>query len=127
MMAVLSHDAQAVLDRYLQRIRASLRGHTSVDADDVEREVQGHIDSALAGQAEPIDAGSLRRVLDRLGAPEQWMPSDDLPTWRQALSRYSSVAGHWRLPYIALVCFLAGPLLFFVPVEGDHGAGGGPF
>ena len=50
-MATLTHDAQSHLARYLRQMRAALRGHPSVDPDDVERDVLGHIDAELAGQA----------------------------------------------------------------------------
>jgi hypothetical protein len=125
-MAVLSHDAQGVLDRYLRRMRASLRGHSSVDADDIERDVQGHIDAALAGQPEPIDASSLRQVLERLGAPDRWIPADDLSLWRRAVSRLWSGPEDWRLPYLTFLSFLAGFTLFLVPVENQVGDPGGP-
>jgi hypothetical protein len=36
-------------------------------ADEVERDVLGHIETELAGQPEPVDAGQLLDVLDRLG------------------------------------------------------------
>jgi hypothetical protein len=114
MMVTLSHDAQGLLDRYLHRVRLSLRGHTSLDVDDIERDVRGHIDAALEGQPEPIDAGSLRPILDRLGAPDKWAPADDLPWWRRALVRLSSGPEDWRLPYLTFLCFLAGPTLFLV-------------
>jgi hypothetical protein len=125
-MAVLSHDARGVLDRYLRQMRASLRGHSSVDADDIERDVQGHIDAALAGQPEPIDAGSLRQVLERLGAPDQWIPEDDLSLWRRAVSRLRSGPEDWRLSYLTFISFLAGFTLFLIPVENAGGGPGGP-
>ena len=112
MMAVLSRDAQSVLDHYLRRVRASLRGHRTVDVEDVERDVEGHIQAALAGQPEPIDAANLRQVLDRLGSPEQWVPSDDLPPWRTILARLSSGPEDWRLPYLTFICFVTGLTLF---------------
>jgi hypothetical protein len=124
-MASLSPDAQSILEQYLQRVRASLHGHTSVDVDDVERDVHGHVHAALAGQPEPVDARSIHDVLTQLGAPEQWVPADDLPTWHQALGRWSG-PGDWRLPAVALLCFLLGPLLFFVPVENADGTAAGP-
>jgi hypothetical protein len=121
-MAVLSRDAQGILDGYLGRVRAALRGHTSIDVDDVEKDVQSHVEAALAGQPEPIDAVSLRAVLQQLGAPEQWAPADDLPVWRQALSRLWSGPEDWRLPYLTFICFLAAPTLFLT----ERGAGTGP-
>ena len=111
-MAILSHDAQADLDRYLQQMRASLRGHTSIDIEDVERDVRGHVDAALDGRPEPIDARSLQEVLRRLGAPEQWVPDDDLPTWRRLATRRSGMPD-W-LAFLGLICAVAGPFLFLV-------------
>jgi hypothetical protein len=115
MMVILSHDAQLLRDRYLRQVRASLRGHTSVDVDDVERDVQGHIDAALAGKPEPIDVGSLREILDRLGAPQEWAPTDDLPSWRRLLSRLWRGPEDWRLPYLSFISLFAGVTLFLLP------------
>jgi hypothetical protein len=56
MMVTLSRDAQGLLNRYLLQVRSSMRGHASIDVDDVERDVQGHIDAALEGLPEPVDA-----------------------------------------------------------------------
>jgi hypothetical protein len=114
-MVILSQDAQLLRDRYLRQVRTSLRGHTSVDVDDVERDVQGHIDAALEGKPEPIDVGSLREILDRLGAPQTWAPTDDLPSWRRALARLWSGPEDWRLPYLSVLSLLAGVTLFLVP------------
>jgi hypothetical protein len=72
-------------------------------------------------------AATSTRRLQELGAPEQWVPDDDLPTWRQALSRRPLGPADWRLSSLALICCIAGPVLFFVPVEGDNGIGRGPF
>jgi hypothetical protein len=114
MMVTLSRDAQGLLNRYLLQVRASMRGHASIDVDDVERDVQGHIDAALEGLPEPVDAGSLRQVLERLGAPHKWAASDDLPSWRRVLGRLASGPEDWRLPYLTFMCFFAGPTWFLV-------------
>jgi hypothetical protein len=47
-MTVLTPEAQAYLDRYLRQVRAALRGHRAVDADEVERDVIGHVNAELA-------------------------------------------------------------------------------
>lgn len=111
-MVTLSHDAQSQLDHYLRQVKAALRGHPSVDAGEVERDVVGHIDAELAGQPEPVNASSLRQVLDRLGAPDMWVPSDELPAWRRVLNRLHSGPEDWRLAYATFVCFVAG---FWLP------------
>ena len=46
MMTELKPEAQDSLTSYLERVKRSLRG-TSVDADEVERDVREHIDVAL--------------------------------------------------------------------------------
>ncbi len=69
MMVTLTDDAQRHLDRYVKQVKAALRGHPSVDAAEVERDVLGHIDAELSGEPEPVGASSLRHVLDRLGTP----------------------------------------------------------
>jgi hypothetical protein len=48
-------------------------------------------------------------------------------TWRRTLSRLWSGPEDWRLPYLTFICFLAGPTLFLIPVEDEHGIGAGPF
>ena len=58
-MVALSDDARNHLERYLRQVKAALRGHSSLDAAEVERDVRSHIDAELAGQPEPVDAGSL--------------------------------------------------------------------
>jgi hypothetical protein len=114
MMAALTNDAQGHLDRYLRQVRVALIGQSSVDASEVERDIRGHIDAELAGQPEPVDAGYLRGVLDRLGAPDQWVPSDELPAWRRVLNRLHSGPEDWRLAYITFGLFLLQPALFFL-------------
>jgi hypothetical protein len=69
MRAILTDEAQHHLQRYLRQVQTALRGHRSVDLEEIERDVLGHIDAELAGKPEPIDAGTLLPVLDRLGAP----------------------------------------------------------
>jgi hypothetical protein len=111
-MVTLSHDAQSYLQRYLRQLKAALRGHPSVDAGEVERDVLGHIEAELAGQQEPVGAASLRHVLDRLGTPDQWIPSEDLPAWRRTLNKMRAGPEDWRLAYLTFACFMLGPALF---------------
>jgi hypothetical protein len=112
-MVTLSRDAQGDLERYLRQVKAALRGHGTVDADDVERDVRGHIDAELAGETQPIDRADLQRVLQRLGAPDEWVPQDDLPSWRRVLNRLRAGPEDWRLAYLSLGLFVLGPIWFF--------------
>ena len=111
-MVTLSHDAQSHLQRYLRQLKAALRGHPSVDAGEIERDVLGHIDAELTGQPEPVGAASLRHVLDRLGPPDTWVPLEDLPSWRKTLNRLRSGPEDWRLAYLTFASFMLGPALF---------------
>jgi hypothetical protein len=111
-MVALTQDAQSHLDRYLRQVNAALRSHPSVDVRDVERDVLGHIHAELAGEPEPIGAASLQRVLDRLGAPDKWVPAEDLPMWRRVFATLRSGPEDWRLAYLSLALFLAGLVLF---------------
>jgi hypothetical protein len=113
----LTRNAQSELDRYLRRVRAALRGHSSVDADEVERDIRGHIDAALAESPPPVSEIHLRAVLDQLGSPSQWVPPDELSVWRKALVRLRSGPEDWRLTYATFALLVAGPL-FGWPIGG---------
>jgi len=110
-MAVLTQDAQSQLARYLRQMRVALRGHPSVDPDDIERDVLGHIDAELAGHHEPIVESDLRRVLDRLGAPSQWVPVEELTPWWGLISSLRDGPEDWRLAYLSLTLALVGAML----------------
>ena len=107
----LTQDAQGDLERYLGRVKSALRPHPSVDADDVEREIRGHIEAELEGASAPVTAERLRSVLDRLGSPGDWVPTDELPAWRRVLLQLNSGQEDWRLSYLALGLFVGCPLL----------------
>jgi hypothetical protein len=109
MMVALSPEAQRHLDRYVGQIKMALRGHPSVDPDEVERDVLGHIETELAGQPKPVDAGQLLDVLDRLGAPAEWLPTEIASAGSSPLHSRSE---DWRLAYLTLAISLAGPALF---------------
>jgi hypothetical protein len=107
----LTEKAHSELDRYLRRVRSALRAHPSVDADEIERDIRGHIDAELAASAEPVTELHLRAVLDRLGSPSQWVPAEDLPIWRKAFIRLRSGPEDWRLAYASLALVVAGPMV----------------
>ncbi len=110
-LPIFTEDAQSDLERYLGRVNSALRPHPSVDADDVEREIRGHIEAELEGASAPVTAERLRGVLDRLGSPGDWVPTDELPAWRKLLLQLSSGREDWRLAYLTLGLFLGCPLL----------------
>ena len=112
LMVALSQEAQRRLECYLLQIKTALRGHPSIDADEVERDVLGHIDTELSGQPEPIAATRLLHVLDRLGPPDEWLPVEDHPAGQRPFEASRSEPGDWRLAYLTFGSFVAGPALF---------------
>jgi hypothetical protein len=108
----LTEDAQQRLDLYLSAMRTSLRG-TSIDSNDIERDIREHIDSALA-DLEVVDAVDLDSVLARLGPPEAWISECELPAWRRIIRRVQHGPEEWRLPYLAFGATLIG--LITLPV-----------
>jgi hypothetical protein len=110
-MVTLTRDAQSQLAHYLRQMRSSLRGNPSIDADDVERDVLGHIDAELQGEPEPVDAGLLHSVLERLGAPHQWA-ADDQSAWWAVFARLRNGPESWRLTYLSFALGAAGLTMF---------------
>jgi hypothetical protein len=113
-MTSLTEDARGDLEYYMRQVRAALRGHRSVDPVEVERDVREHVDAELSELPEPIDARSLRFVLERLGAPDTWLPAEDLPAWRRGLEGLRSGPEDWRLAYLSFGLSVLGPVLFLV-------------
>lgn len=105
-MIDLTPEAQGKLDAYLQRVRSELAGSRSVAADEVEQDVREHVDVALAGATGPVDSAHIAIVLDRLGAPERWLPDEDRPLWRRALAHVQTAPEDWRLAYASLGLFV---------------------
>jgi hypothetical protein len=112
-MIKLSNGAREYLDRYLQQIRAYLRGCKTVDADDVERNIIEHIDSEFEGATAAVSFEQLDAVLKRLGSPRQWIPAEELPWWRKIIVRLRSGPEDWRLAYISFGLLILG-FLFFI-------------
>ena len=110
-LPTLTHDAQSDLDRYLTHVKQALRPHPTVDADEVEHDIRGHIEAELSDAPAPVTAERLGSVLERLGSPNQWVPSDDLPVWRRMWAQLSAGPEDWRLAYLTLALFVGGPLL----------------
>jgi hypothetical protein len=109
-LLTLTQEAQSALDRYFRRVKAALRAHPSVDADEVERDIRSHIEAELGELPTPIAEARVRSVLDRLGSPNQWVPGDERPMWQRLLVSLRSGPEDWRLPYVTFALFVAGPL-----------------
>jgi hypothetical protein len=107
----LTDEARAHLDHYLRQMRSALSGQLSVDVSDVERDIISHIDAELSGEPQPVGAQRLTGVLDRLGAPDRWLPVDDAPREQQTSERAMSGAA-WGLPAVTLALLILGIFSF---------------
>ena len=115
-MIDLTPDAKRSFDEYLQRMRATLRGTRSVEAEEVEQNVVEHVELALAGSPAPIGRESLRTVLEQLGPPERWLPEEERPWWRKVMDRVMTGPEDWRLAYASFALTLL--MVLFLPVGG---------
>ncbi|MFL6246905.1 MAG: HAAS signaling domain-containing protein [Thermoanaerobaculia bacterium] len=114
-MIDLTPSARQRFDDYLRRLRQSLRRASPAEADDVEQSVREHIEVALAGVPAPVGGEQLAEVLDRLGAPDGWVPADDRSTIQrlvqQVADRLRFGPEEWRLAYVTFGLFVAALIL----------------
>lgn len=101
-MIDLTPDARRRFDEYLERMRVSLRGTRSIEAEEVEQNVIEHVEVALAGAPSPVGSERLGTVLEQLGPPERWLPDDERSFWRKAMDRVMTGPEDWRLAYASL-------------------------
>ena len=114
-MMALGESARARLDEYLRHVEVSLKGCTSVDPADVRRDVADYVDNELADRTQPVTLPDLESVLQRLGAPDRWIPAEERPWWRRILLQWHAGPEDWRLAYIALGLFIAAFVL--IPIS----------
>jgi len=119
-MIDLTPSAQQRFDDYFRRLRHSLRRASPAEADDVEQSVREHIEVALAGAPAPVGGEQVAEVLDRLGAPDGWVPADDRSTIQrmvqQVTDRLRFGPEEWRLAYVTFGLFLLALLLMPVGI-----------
>jgi hypothetical protein len=119
-MIDLSPSARQRLDDYFQRLRHSLRRASPTEADDVEQSVREHIEVALAAVPAPVGSEQLAEVLDRLGAPDGWVPPDERSILErmvhQVRDRLRFGPEEWRLAYVTFGLFLAALILMPVGI-----------
>lgn len=115
-MIDLTPDAKRRFDEYLQRMRVSLRGSRSIEADEVEQNVIEHVEVALAGVPSPVGPERLDTVLEQLGPPERWLPDDERPIWRKAMDKVMTGPEDWRLAWASLALTLLMVITF--PIGG---------
>jgi hypothetical protein len=122
-MKELTVNARQCLDNYLEKVRTRLSGAKTLDAAEIERDIIEHIERELEQASEPVERGQVEEVLDRLGAPEQWVPDDELSWWRKIIVRMQSGPDDWRLAYICFGLFVLGlvllpiGILFLIPLS----------
>lgn len=121
-MIDLTPDAKRKFDEYLQRMRVSLRGSRSVEADEVEQNVIEHVDLALAEAPSPVGTERLGTVLEQLGPPERWLPDDERPIWRRAMDKVIAGPEDWRLAWasfglllLAIITMPVGGVMLLLP------------
>lgn len=121
-MIDFSPEAKRSFDEYLQRMRFSLRGTRSIEADEVEQNVVEHVELALAGAPMPVSRERLGTVLEQLGPPERWLPEEERTWWRKVMDRVMTGPEDWRLAYasfgltlLMIVFFPVGGVLLLVP------------
>lgn len=110
-MIELSDNAKKSFDRYLQQVRAYLRGCKTVDANEIEQNITEHIENEFAAAAEPVSVNDLNIVLEKLGSPKQWIPEEELPWWRKMIFRLRTGPEDWRLAYISFGLLVVGFLI----------------
>src|SRR5262249_13574747 len=67
--AIVTHEAQHDIDRYLARLRRSLRGIAKDDAGEILEEIRSHLLDRAAASG-PVTADSVARAIAALGSPE---------------------------------------------------------
>jgi hypothetical protein len=113
-MINLSDSAKKCLEKYLQQVRAYLRGCKTVDADEIEHNVIEHIESEFEGATAAISFEELDTVLQRLGSPRQWVPPEALNWWGKLILKLRTDSEDWRLAYISFALLFIGCLFFLV-------------
>jgi len=105
----LTCEAQLRLNNYLAKMRSSLRG-TSVDGEEIARDIHEHVESALA-DINPAGLDDLNAVLEKLGPPHAWIASEELPLVRRIVRYLQHGPESWRLPYLTFGATILGLLL----------------
>ena len=113
-MKELSANAGECLDVYLQKVRGRLAGAKALDPAEIERDIYEHIERELESAHEPVECARVEQVLERLGAPEQWVPDEELSWWRKIFVRMQNGPDDWRLTYICFGLLVLG--LIVLPI-----------
>jgi len=106
-----SEIAQSSIEDYLKAVRDRLTASESVDAQEVVEDLRGHIERELSGVTQPVSEADVKRVLERLGPPEQVVDEGDMSWWRKTILRLRRDPEDWRLAYLSLGVLIFGTLL----------------
>ena len=132
-MKTWTPDASNHFEAWLGRVRLSVAGDPSLDADDIAQDLRAHVHAELEAMPEPVTVGALERVLDSLGNPCQWSdaikaPSELSSAWFQrnvtdvVTAWQQRLGGDWGLPILLFVLtliaiptfgWIGAPLLMF--------------
>jgi len=116
-MMALTREASDRLNQYLEEMRASLRGSTTIDVAEVEQDIRDHIGAELADRPSPVSADELNTVLSRLGTPGQWGADPAQPATPVSSSSVFGGSLEDRLCYASagsMLLFLVFPPLLIV-------------
>ena len=116
-MMALTREASDRLNQYLDEMRASLRGSTTIDVAEVEQDIRDHIGAELADRPSPVSADELNTVLSRLGTPGQWGADPAQPATPVSSSSVFGGSLEDRLCYASagsMLLFLVFPPLLIV-------------
>lgn len=76
-------DASQHFETWLGRVRLSVAGDPTIDAEDVAQDLRAHVHAELEAAPEPVTVGDVDRVLASLGTPAQWsVTTKDAPKER---------------------------------------------
>ena len=108
-------DASEHFETWLGRVRTSVAGDPTVDADDVAQDLRAHVHAELQAVPEPVTVGELERVLDSLGTPAQWTVNGKEQSRERLHVRLErDVVGAVREVQKRIAADLGGPLLLGV-------------
>ena len=119
MTAEYSENTQSRIEDYLNTIRDRLRASDTVDAHEVVDDLRGHIERELSAMAQPVSDADVKKVLDRLGPPEQVVDEADMSWWRKLILRLRRGPEDWRLAYLSLGVLIIGAPLGGIGIIGS--------
>lgn len=110
-MIEMTPAAHERLEDYFGRLRSELHGTRAEVAEEVEQSVREHIEIALADAKTPVSETDIIGILDRLGAPEQWVGDEEAPIWHPTPAPPVSGQMNSRLPYVSFGLVIASIVL----------------